>query len=317
MSLSKLTKFAIRLTVSGGLIWWVLRQIDADSFLAQLETVSLAAFLFPVLLIMFFGLIQVTRWVLVQGALSQPLSFFLSAKIHFLSLFFNQTLPSTIGGDAIRVTYGYRNGLALNTAVKGVLIDRLSALLALILMSGATLPLLYDAIGNHAFADIVTVIVAIALVGAMALVALRVLPQGPKNWPGLRQAASLSDAIWSILLQPARAGLVTLISLVVHVGLGLIVYYLAWLLGTGVDPLICLTLYPPVILVSMAPISIAGWGVRESAMVAAFTLVGMNQADALAISVLFGAIAVASGLLGALIWLVAERWGPAPDHQHH
>ena len=311
MSPTKLTKFAIRLAVSGGLIWWVLRQVEADSFLAQLETVSLAAFAFPVLLILFFGLIQVTRWVLVQGALSRPLPIFLSAKIHFLSLFFNQTLPSTIGGDAIRVTYGYRNGLALKTAVKGVLIDRLSALLALILMSAATLPLLYDAIGNHAFADFVSALVAVALVGTLALVALRTLPRGIRNWPGLRQAAGLSDAIWTVLLRPARAGLVILISLIVHVGLGLIVYYLAWLLDTGIGPLVCLTLYPPIILVSMAPISIAGWGVRESAMVAAFTLVGMNQADALAISVLFGATGVASGLLGALVWVVAERWGPA------
>ena len=308
MSPSKLIKFALRLAVSAGLIWWVLRQIDVQSFLAQLETISLAALPFPILLILFFGLVQTGRWILVQGALSQPLSFFMAAKILFLSLFFNQTLPSTIGGDAIRVTYAYRAGLALNVVAKGVLVDRLSALLTLVLMSGVTLPLLYDAVGDHAFATLVSIMVGGGLAGAVALLALAALPAGSRRWPGLRHAASLADALWAVLLRPGRAALVMAISLVIHVGLGLIIFYLAWLLDTGIGPLICLTLYPPIFLVSMLPISIAGWGVREGAMVAAFTLVGMSQADALAISVLFGAITVAVGLCGALIWFGAERW---------
>ncbi len=315
MSPSKLTKLALRLAVSGGLIWWVLRKVDADSFFTQLEKVSVAAFLLPVLLILFFGLIQVKRWTLVQGALSEPLPFFLAAKILFLSLFFNQTLPSTIGGDAIRVTYAYRAGLDLNAVVKGVLIDRLSALLALVLMSGFTLPLLYDSIGDHPFATLVSIMVGGGLAGALVLLALAAVPPAIRRWPGLHQAAGLADALWVVLRQPGQAALVMLISLLIHIALGFVVYYLAWLLDSGVDPLICLTLYPTIFLVSMLPISIAGWGVREGAMVAAFTLVGASHADALAISLLFGAAMVVVGLAGALIWYLAERWGRARSRQ--
>ncbi len=308
MSPSKLIKFALRLAVSVGLIWWVLRQVDTESFLGQLEKVSPAAFLLPVFVILGFGLIQTARWVLVQQALAAPLPFRLAARTIFLSLFFNQTLPSTIGGDAIRVTYAYRAGLPLNAVVKGVLVDRLSALLALVLMSASTLPLLYQAVGNHPFASLVTFMVAGGLTGALALLALAALPPALRRWPGLHQAAGLADALWAVLRRPGKAALVLLTSLLIHVALGLIFFYLAWLLDSGVGPLICLTLYPPIMLVSMLPISIAGWGVREGAMVAAFTLVGMSHTDALAISVLFGTAMVVVGLAGALIWYLAERW---------
>ena len=315
MSPSKLIKFALRLAVSVGLIWWVLRQVDTESFLGQLEKVSPAAFLLPVFVILGFGLIHTARWVLVQQALAAPLPFRLAARTIFLSLFFNQTLPSTIGGDAIRVTYAYRAGLPLNAVVKGVLVDRLSALLALVLMSASTLPLLYQAVGNHPFGGLVTLMVAGGLAGALALLALAALPPALRRWPGLHQAAGLADALWAVLRRPGKAALVLLTSLLIHVALGLIFFYLAWLLDSGVGPLICLTLYPPIMLVSMLPISIAGWGVREGAMVAAFTLVGASHADALAISLLFGAAMVVVGLCGVLIWYLAERWGRARSRQ--
>ena len=308
MSPINLIKFAIRLAVSVALIWWILSQVDRQSFVAQLEKISLAAFFVPVILILLFAFIQAVRWKLVQGAISQSLSFTRTASILFLSLFFNQTLPSTIGGDAIRVTYGCRAGLTLNAVVKGVLVDRLSALLALVLMSAFSLPFLFSTIGSQVFTFLVATMVAGGLLGALALLALQALPPGPRRLPGLHQAAGLSAALWTVLTKPWHAATVMFISLFIHSGLALIIFYLAWLLEIGVDPVICLTLYPPIFLVSMVPISIAGWGVREGAMVAVFTLVGMSRADALAISVLFGTVMVVVGLSGALIWFLVERW---------
>jgi Lysylphosphatidylglycerol synthase TM region len=44
-----------------------------------------------------------------------------------------------------------------------------------------------------------------------------------------------------------------------------------------------LVLVPPVILVMTVPVSIAGWGVRETAMVVAFGFVGVSGDSALAL----------------------------------
>ena len=78
-------------------------------------------------------------------------------------------------------------------------------------------------------------------------------------------------------------------------------------LGMAIVPVDCLLLVPPIILFTMVPISLAGWGVREGAMVVGFGLVGVPAADALALSVTFGLVNAVTGLPGGLLWLIGER----------
>ena len=81
-------------------------------------------------------------------------------------------------------------------------------------------------------------------------------------------------------------------------------FALARALGVAVDFLDCLVLVPPVILVSTLPISLAGWGVREGAMVAAFGLIGIAAYQALGVSVAFGLVAIVVGVPGGVVWLL-------------
>ena len=71
----------------------------------------------------------------------------------------------------------------------------------------------------------------------------------------------------------------------------------------------------PVILVSIVPVSIAGWGVREGAMVAAFTYAGLPQSDGLIVSLLFGAGFLVLGAVGGLIWVLNDERAEAPAMQ--
>ena len=73
-------------------------------------------------------------------------------------------------------------------------------------------------------------------------------------------------------------------------------------------------LVPPVILVATLPISVAGWGVREGAMVTALGFVGVVPADAFAVSVIFGLALIVVALPGGALWLIGlrRRTRPAP-----
>jgi hypothetical protein len=66
-----------------------------------------------------------------------------------------------------------------------------------------------------------------------------------------------------------------------------------------------LFLMPPVLLISTIPISIAGWGVRESGMIAAFAFAGLAQSDGLTLSILYGATSFVVGLIGGIVWIVS------------
>ncbi|KAF0137780.1 MAG: hypothetical protein FD153_1608 [Rhodospirillaceae bacterium] len=70
-----------------------------------------------------------------------------------------------------------------------------------------------------------------------------------------------------------------------------------------------MVLVPPVLLIMTLPISIAGWGVREQAMITAFGLVGVSEESALALSILSGLTILAGGLPGGVVWLVETRSG--------
>ena len=57
------------------------------------------------------------------------------------------------------------------------------------------------------------------------------------------------------------------------------------------------------------PISIAGWGVRESAMVLAFGYAGLAEGDGLIVSILFGVATLTVGALGGVVWVASGyRW---------
>ena len=66
----------------------------------------------------------------------------------------------------------------------------------------------------------------------------------------------------------------------------------------------CLVLIPPIVLVSTIPISIAGWGVREAVMITLLALVGVAEADAFVLSVLFGLLTFGLSLPGGIVWII-------------
>jgi hypothetical protein len=64
---------------------------------------------------------------------------------------------------------------------------------------------------------------------------------------------------------------------------------------------------PPIFLLTIIPVSLAGWGVRESAMVGILVLVGAAKSGVLAISILYGLILIISSLPGAYFWTVSKK----------
>jgi hypothetical protein len=65
-----------------------------------------------------------------------------------------------------------------------------------------------------------------------------------------------------------------------------------------------LLVIPAIMLVSMIPISFAGWGVREGAMIMGLGGLGISEPNALAVSIAFGLLQLIVGLPGGALWLM-------------
>ena len=90
--------------------------------------------------------------------------------------------------------------------------------------------------------------------------------------------------------------------MVVHIFSILAIYALALSVEVDLGLQTLLIAIPPVFLLTIVPISLAGWGVRESGMVGILMLVGAQKEEILVISVLYGLLLILAALPGAWFW---------------
>ena len=309
--------FAVKVAVTAGLIWLLMRGFDTGEALRRVG--QLSPWLAPAVLALLAAVsaIAAWRWCILMRLFGDALPFRTALRLVFEGQFFNQTLPSTIGGDGIRMYRAARLGLPTGAAINGVILDRVVGLGSLLLMVAMVQPLLAERVQEPAMRlGFAAVLVAGAL-GFAALLGFSWLPLAIRRWRLGAWAADLSAAARRMVAAPRMILPVVALSLTIH---GLVVVII-WLLGRGLAlPLgfvDCLVFVPIILLLSAVPISIAGWGVREGMMVTAFGMVGVSQSGSLTLSILFGFAMVAIGLPGGALWLASpDRHAPPADLDH-
>ncbi|MBF0186319.1 MAG: flippase-like domain-containing protein [Magnetococcales bacterium] len=307
--LKNILGFVIKAAISIGLIAWLFPANDLEKTGEQLGSADPLFLLAAFVTALFCIFLVVFRWMAVLETMKVSVSYLYGLQLVLIGIFFNQALPSTVGGDAVRAWRLYRDGYPGGLSVRSVVMDRIIALIGLTLLVILCLPLLFFQLGNTLS---FWMILALILAAAVAVVILLMLKRLPERFRGnriVRGFITLSSDAWAILRHD-RAARVTLgISMFVHASNPFVVYCLALAVGVDVSYLACLVLVPPVVLVSVVPISLAGWGVREGAMIAAFGFIGVPAQEAFVLSVGFGLVILATGLPGGPVWLFTRRKG--------
>ena len=223
----------------------------------------------------------------------------------FIAGFFNQTLPSTVGGDAVRIWLLGRDQGGWRVATYSVLIDRMVGVLVLASLVIVCLPWSFALIGNAA-GRTALLLVGFGSIGACAVfIALGFLHwRWLERWWVTRQLAAAAAMARRVFASASSAVPIVVYSLIIHA----MSASAAWCLAKSVAaPLAwseALLLVLPVLLIATIPLSIAGWGTRETAMVLAFGYAGLPESTGLIVSVLLGIATFAAGLVGGVIWIL-------------
>lgn len=297
----------VKLAISAVLIWLVTRNFDGEALWRSILAADVALLVAAAALLGVLMLIQAWRWTFVIRAIESAMPIGAAFRHVLIGNFFNQTLPSSIGGDAVRIWRVYKDGHTLSAAFNSVVLDRLSALAALCLMAALGQPAIFDLIGSSPARWAVPVILVGAVFAYICLMSFDRLPDVVFQWKATRGLAQLSQDARRVFLRLQSLVPIVLISVFIHASVAYSVYLIALAIGAPVTLLHCLILVPLVILVSMVPISIAGWGVREGAMVTAFGFVGIAAEQAFVLSVLFGFAVMIVGLPGGVLWFISDR----------
>ena len=102
-------------------------------------------------------------------------------RFNLIGTFFNQTLPSSIGGDAVRLWLVARDGAGWRAATYSIFVDRAIGLIALAIIIVASLPWSYSLISDPAGRSALLFIDFAALAGGVGFLVLGRLP-----WPWLK-----------------------------------------------------------------------------------------------------------------------------------
>jgi len=294
---------ALKIAVSGGLVWLLFSSVDIADTMTRLKGATPGYLLLAAIVLLTQTITNTLRWTSVLEAVGKPLGFWNAYRVTYIGLFFNQTLPSAVGGDAFRIYLANKSGTGIGKAANSVLIERVITVLALVMLVAFTQPLLLSRIEDTQAKWVFPLLAFGAVAGIIFLIFLERLPEHLHRWRIIQAIAALGSDTKTVFLTLKQASLCIFWSLYGHASLSLMAFLIGQSLGLDIGLIDCLVLVPPVILVMTIPISIAGWGVREGAMIVAFGMIGIERADALSLSIIFGLLTVAVALPGGLVWL--------------
>ncbi len=306
MALRTYLPFVLKAFVSVGLLWWLIGNTDTSRLFEHVNNITIAALMLISTIVVLTSVLLAYRWIIILRTAHAEYSLYSAIKNILIGFFFNQFLPSTVGGDAVRIWFVHRDGVKLSAGAASIVADRIHGFFGLVLLCAAGIPLLLQIASDPKVVWGVALLVLTGLGGMIFLLGLHRLPVRYQGWRKnklIGWVGALSDAAAGALTRKEIGFPVVSISIVLHLIDLSLVYIMAVASGISLSWVECLILVPPAILVSALPISVAGWGLREGTMVVALSQVGVASADAIMLSLFFGASQMLAGLVGGAIWV--------------
>jgi len=290
---------------------FIISKIDIEEVVRVISRLSIFSMLVATLFITVSLLFSGFRWQVLLKSQGHVLSYRFLCRIIFIGFFFNQGLPSSIGGDIYRVSALGRQISSLTHAFMSVLLERLYGLLVFSLAALAALFMEFPRFGQSSLwqACLLT-FVGISLALAL-LISLRFLPlrwrRRITTTPRLYFLKNFMDALLQTDLRLSYVSQVFLWTFLSHSMIIAVFVWFGKVLALPFGWMEALTIVPITTIISSLPISFAGWGVREGIFVYALSYFAISAEAALSLSVLYGISQWLVAGIGLGLWLIGKR----------
>jgi uncharacterized membrane protein YbhN (UPF0104 family) len=297
-----------KILISAALLYFSLRKVNLSDLASRLHVESMIWIGLAVAVTFLQIFVGVLRWREISAQCGAPLATKQAMRYNVIGTFFNQTLPSSIGGDAVRLWLVARAGAGWRAATYSIFVDRAIGLIALAIIIVASLPWSYSLITDPNGRSALLFVDFAALAGGIGFLLLGRLPwPWLKRWWGTHHLHACSVIANRVIFSRKRGPKIAALSLLVHV----LAVVIAWCVVQSIAAPVLFgqifQLIPPVMLITMLPISIAGWGVREATMGLAFGYAGLMANEGVNVSLLYGAVSFTVGAVGGLVWIFSAE----------
>jgi glycosyltransferase 2 family protein len=301
----RLSRRWIRFGVSAAIIAVLLTIIPLRDLRGALTRVSPGVLVSSFLIFMGGHVAAALKWRLLQGG-NTGLSTLTVLRAHFLGVVANLWLPGVVGGDLVRAGTVFRQSTRPALVAVASLVDRIVDSVGLMLLAGGGL-LLVGAPSQNTRQMLVAVAAVAVLGGAVLIGAYRYIKT---RFGNNRRMAQLVEAVDLIARRPGLVALALLISVGVQATFIIVNMNLGRAVGMTAPAGAWFLAWPMAKLAALIPVSAAGLGVREAALVVLMRPFGDAAGTVMAAGLLWQAVFMAGGISGwAALSLVPDA-GP-------
>jgi uncharacterized protein (TIRG00374 family) len=306
-------KLALRIVVSAALLVVLVLKIPSSTVEPKDTHAGTLAFFAAALILTFVGFVlSAWRWQRVLAVFDTHVPLRTLLGYYLAGQFVGNVLPSTIGGDVLRVSRASKSTGSADIAFASVAIERLTGFVALpflTLLGLAIKPSLLEI--PHAW-----IAIGISLATVAALLVILVLAGSPhlagrfakhQNW--MRFVGAVHVGVDRMRREPGRTANVLVAALAYQVSVVAAVWCAVHALGVSVPDASVLAFVPAVAMAQVLPISLSGLGIREGLLVLLLHPLGVPTGKAIGVGLLWYGMTLVVSLLGAPLFAVGHRRG--------
>ncbi len=297
--------------ISLTLMSWLLYSLEVENVLVVLINIDLRWLAVASVWIVIAMVVSNVKWRLLLRVMGINLPWSYTWNSYWVGIFFNNFLPSSIGGDAMRIHLVGRETGDLGGASASVVVERILATGGLAGLGLSAVP--FIKLQN----SIVNLLFVVLILSSVALVSLIISPRFSKLLAAIIPVKNdktkqffdkFSDCGRKVKEQPKVLLKVAIWSAAFQFCVVMVNYYIFRALQMEpISLLEAVYLIPAASVAAMIPISINGYGVRENAYVLLLSLLNVSKVSAVTASLLFAFSVSILSFYGGWVWFKGLR----------
>lgn len=303
--------FTLRLFMTLLLLVFLLRSLTWATLFAAIKQTTYVFLLLGVLIGVVASIISAYQWQILLRAEQIRVGLARLFKLYLIGIGFSHFLPTGMGGDVVKAWYVGRASGNYAGSASAVVITRLAGYFGMQLVAFSALLLFHRSIARSLvlWAILLSLLVGSMIGGVLLLTTLlpTVLKRTRVKSRVLASVLPVGEALIATIQRPRLLCSVTGVGAVFWVLSVLDYYTYAYALHLSVPLYFYFIAIPIVSLVAFLPITINGFGLRESAFVYVFSTAHVSTATALLLALLMDMQVLFFGIIGGCLYLTMNR----------
>ena len=287
-------KYVLKILVTVTILALLFSYIGVQETLDNIYKMDIGTAIFALILLTIQQFVAALRWHIILKWMGEIHDLGKITQFFMIGSIANYFLFTSIAGLTTRALLLSRSGTSLKLAVYSLAIEKLFTAGTLLICFAVGLVVLFK-IGVDIPHNTFLLAIFLAM-GVLVLIAIGYLVFARFQFERMNE---LMGIVRSAIDQPGPSSGIVIVSMFIFA----VGFYskavIAYDLNIGISLIAFIAIQPGIAFMSAFPVSLGGWGVREVSMVFGLGLLGVEAADALAISLAYGVLCVLSAFIAA------------------